>query len=93
MKILSIDNVLHDNAQQHTNINTRETIVSFDWTTLQHPPYSPDLAFSNFHLFGLMKEGLRDRHYASDKEVKSAGMKWLKEQSIEFYKAEIHALI
>ena len=40
-----------------------------------------------------MKESLRGKHYASDEEVKTAVMKWLKGQSIEFYKAEIHALI
>ena len=32
-----------------------------------------------------MKESLRGKHYASDEEVKTAVMKWLKEQSIEFY--------
>ena len=33
------------------------------------------------------------KHYASDEEVKTAELKWLKEQSKEFYEAEIHALI
>ena len=40
-----------------------------------------------------MKKGLRGKHYANDKEVKTAVMKWLKEQSAEFYEAGIHALI
>ena len=34
-----------------------------------HPPYSPDLAPSDYHLFGPMKVGFRGRHYASDEEV------------------------
>ena len=46
-----------------------------------------DLAPSNYHLFDPMKKGLRGKHYASDKEVKTAVMKWFKEQSIEFYEA------
>ena len=37
--------------------------------------------------------GLKGKHFASDKEVKTAVLKWLKKQSTEFYKAEIHALI
>ena len=92
---MPIDNVLllHDNARPHTSIRTRETIASFGWTTLPHPPYSPDLAPSDYHLFGPMKEGLRGKHYPSDEEVKSAVKKWLKEQSREFYEAGIHALI
>ena len=48
---------------------------------------------SDYHQFSPMKEGLKDKHYASNKEVKTAVMKWLKEQSKEFYKAGIHALI
>ena len=39
-----------------------------------------DLAASDYHLFGPMKEGLRGKHYSSDKEVKPAVMKRLKEQ-------------
>ena len=39
------------------------------------------------HLFNFMKEGFRGRHYAGDKRVKTAVMKWLKEQLAEFYEA------
>ena len=39
-----------------------------------------------------MKKGLRGKHYTSD-EVKTVVMKWLKEQSREFYEAGIHSLI
>ena len=38
-----------------------------------------NLASSDYHLFGLMKEGLSGKHYASDEEVKTAVIKWLKE--------------
>ena len=34
-----------------------------------------------------------DKHYASDEEVKTVVLRWLKEQSAEFYAARIHALI
>ena len=40
-----------------------------------------------------MKEGLVAKHYASDEEIKPAVMKWLKEQSTEFYEAVIYAII
>ena len=66
--------------------------ISFGWTTLLHPPYSADLAASDYRIFGPMKEGLRGKH-ASDKEMKSTVIKWLKEQSTEFYEAGSHALI
>ena len=92
--ILSIDNVLlpHDNASQHTSITTRQTITLFGWTTLPHPPYSPNLMFQTI-IFTPMKKGLKSQHHASAEIVKTAVMKWLKEQSTEFHKAGIHALI
>ena len=62
-------------------------------TTLSHSPYSIDLASLDYHLFDTTKEGLRDKHYTSDKEGKTAVMKWLNEQSTEFYVAGIHAII
>ena len=40
-----------------------------------------------------VKKGLRGKHYACDKEGKTAMIKWLKEQSTEFYEAGIHTLI
>ncbi|GFS22344.1 mariner transposase [Elysia marginata] len=51
---MGIGNVLflHDNARTHTSIRTRETFASFGWTTLPHPSYSPDLAPSDYRLFG-----------------------------------------
>ena len=39
-----------------------------------------------------MKEGFQDQHYASDDEVKTAVMKWLKKHSTKFYLAGIHAI-
>ncbi|GFR73167.1 histone-lysine N-methyltransferase SETMAR [Elysia marginata] len=80
--------LLHDNVRTHTSIRTRETIASFGWTTLPHPSYSPDLAPSDYHLFGPMKQALRGKHYENDEEVKSAVKTWLKEQRIRYYKLE-----
>ena len=40
-----------------------------------------------------MKENLKGKYYASDEEVKTTVMKWLKEQLTEFYVARIHTLI
>ena len=75
----------HDSARPRTSLKTHEVISSFDWTTISHPPYLPDVAPSDFHLFGPLKESLRRRHFSSDKEVKTAVRKWLKTQPVEFY--------
>ena len=92
---LDMANVLlqHDNARPHTSIRTMEAITSFGWTVIPHPPYSPDLAPSDYHLFGPMKEGLRGNRYGNDNEVKTAVLNWLRHQPAEFYNTGIHALV
>ena len=40
----------------------------FHWDTFDHPPYSPDLAPSDFHLFLKMKEHLAGKRHADDDE-------------------------
>ena len=83
----------HDNARSHTSLKTREVIASFGWTTVTHPPYSPDLAPSDYHLFGPLKEGVRGKHFISNQEVKNAVRNWLKIQPVDFYKAGIVSFV
>ena len=42
--------LLHDNSVPHTAQITRETINKLAWKNLTHPPNSPDLTPSDFHL-------------------------------------------
>jgi len=46
---------LHDSAQTHTALITVKTMTKFDFYVLQHPDYSQDLAPSDFHIFGPLK--------------------------------------
>jgi hypothetical protein len=43
---------------------------------MEHPPYSPDLAPSDFYLFSPMKEAQRGRRFSSDEEVIGAVQNW-----------------
>jgi histone-lysine N-methyltransferase SETMAR len=49
--------LLRDNTRLHTSPRTREAITTIGWTVLPHPPYSPDLAPSDYHRFGPVKNG------------------------------------
>jgi histone-lysine N-methyltransferase SETMAR len=62
--------LLHDNARPHTSLLTREATATMEWIVLLHPPYSPDLAPSDFHLFDPLKDALRGRRFADDDELK-----------------------
>ena len=82
----------HDNAPPHTSGKTRETIASMGWKTLPHPPYSPDLAPSDYHLFGPMKLHMKGMRHENDDDLKTTVTKWLREQPPEFYRQGILAL-
>jgi hypothetical protein len=55
----------------------------FRRTILEHPPYRPDLAPSDFHLFPALKDHLSGHRLASDGDVKIAGASWSKLQGTE----------
>ena len=59
---------MHDNARPHTARLTLETVEQLGLEVLPHLPYSPDLAASDYHLFGLMKKMLAGQKFASDTE-------------------------
>jgi len=48
-----------DNAKVHRSQYTNERANELGFTMLPHPPYSPDLAPSDFFLFGYIKEKLK----------------------------------
>jgi hypothetical protein len=50
-----------------------------------HPPYSPYLAPSSYHLFPGLKKKLKFRHFSSDAEVIVATETWLDGQHSEFF--------
>lgn len=85
--------LLHDNARPHTAVRTQELISSFGWNVLDHPPYSPDLAPSDFHLFRHLKEHLGGKRFGSDEEVKTAVNTWFSEQAAEFFEEGIQNLV
>jgi histone-lysine N-methyltransferase SETMAR len=72
---------LHDNACPQTANQTVETVNELGFELMEHPPYCPDLAPSDFRVFGPMKVALRGRRFSSDEEVTGVAQNWLKTQS------------
>ena len=56
------------------------------------PCLQPDLAPSDFHLFGPLKNALRGRRFAADDEVKEAVHDWLRSQPQTFFSNGIEKL-
>ncbi|GBN84102.1 hypothetical protein AVEN_113927-1 [Araneus ventricosus] len=63
------------------------------WSVLQHKPYSPYLAPSDFHLFGPIKQHFGGKHFADDDDGQHEVLLWMIQQPKEFYAAGIGALI
>lgn len=49
--------LLHDSAKPHTSVRTTEAVTHFRRALMLHLPYSPDLAWYNYHLFGPLGGG------------------------------------
>ncbi|GFU68181.1 histonelysine Nmethyltransferase SETMARlike [Trichonephila clavipes] len=47
-----------DNVRQHTSVVIRQNFWDLSWEVLMHPPYNPDLAPSEYHLFLALKNFL-----------------------------------
>jgi len=75
---------LHDNAPSHSELATQNKLAYLGFQCLDHPPYSPDLAPSDYHLFPGLKKQLKGRHFSSDMEVIAAAETWLEGQHSEF---------
>jgi len=76
---------LHDNAPAHRALATQKKLAYLGLQCLDHPPYSPDLAASDYHLYRGLKKQLKGRHISFDAEVIAAAETWLDGKPYEFF--------
>jgi len=84
-KVTNVVLFLHDNALAHRALATQKKLAYLRFQFLDHPPYSPDLAPSGYHLFPGLKKQLKGRHLSSDVEVIAAAETWLDGQPTDFF--------
>ena len=76
---------MHDNAPAHQALATQKKLAYLGFLFLDHPPYSPDLAPSDYHLFPGLKKKIENRHFSSDAKVIAAAETWLDGQPSDFF--------
>ena len=56
---------------------------------IQHPPYSPGLALSNYHLFRSLSNDIKGRKFAEKKDLKQYLQDFFDYKSTDFYTSGI----
>lgn len=82
----------HDNARPHIAKVTQQKLQSLGWAVIPHPPYSPDLAPSDYHLFRSLAHHLEGKEFKNDDDLKTSLQTFFDEKSPEFYKRGIDLL-
>ena len=76
---------MHDNAPAYRALATHKKLAYLGFQCLDHSPYSPDLAPSDYHLFPGLKKQLKGHHFSSDVGVIVAAETWFDGQLSDFF--------
>ncbi|CAK9834541.1 Mariner Mos1 transposase [Anthophora retusa] len=82
----------HHNARPHIALAVRQKLLQFDWDVLPHPPYSPDLAPSDYYLFLSLKNSHRSKSFKSISEIKMHLDEYFASKLQQFWKEGIMRL-
>ena len=80
---------MQDNALAHLSQVAMTAATECRFEILPQPPYSPDMAPSDFYLFPKLKSHLRGTQYGSDEGIIEAVNEYLGDQEKAFYFEEI----
>ncbi|KAK6726303.1 hypothetical protein RB195_004552 [Necator americanus] len=71
---------------------SKKKFEELGWKVLPHPPYSLDLAPSDYHLFRSMHHGLSEKTFNNIDEVRSWVASYFDSQPTKFFEDGIHNL-
>ena len=84
--------ILHNNTRPHSVRITKEKKLNLDWSVLLHPPYLPDLAPNDFHLFHFQQNALNNKKFSQEDQVEMFVENFLSSKPAEFYLRDINKL-
>ena len=82
----------HDNARPHVAIPVKNYLENSGWEVLPHPPYSPDLASSDYHLLRSKQNALTGIRFTSEQGIKNWLDSFLAAKPAQFFCNGIHKL-
>jgi hypothetical protein len=77
--------LLYDYTQPHAAHTTVNFSNTQHWKILPYPPYSPDLALLDFHLFPKLMKHLQGLQFQTDEDIQEEVKWWLHLQDAPFY--------
>lgn len=77
----------YDNSPCHKSKKVKSFLSTTEFKTMKHPPYSPDIAPSDFGLFGTVKEKMINTEHANVQELQSHINEILYSFSEKFWKS------
>lgn len=83
---------LDDNAKPHRSRQTRQMIEELGWEPLEHAPYSPDMAPSDFYLFRSLEHWLRGKKFNTIEEMRESLTEFFDSKDREWYRHGIQRL-
>ena len=60
-----------DKARPHTSLDTRKKLLELGWEVMPDPPYSPNLAPYDYHLFRSLQNHLNGKTFDSNEALKN----------------------
>lgn len=81
-----------DNNRPHISLATRQKLLELDWEVLTHPPYSPDIAPSHYHLFHSLQNSLNQKTFNSLEECEKHLEQFFAEKDEKFWEDGIMKL-
>ena len=80
------------NARPHVSLMTRQKLLQLGWEVLIHPPYSPDIASSDFHLFHSLQNSLKGKNFNSLEDCKRRLEQFFAQKDKKFWEGGIMKL-
>lgn len=85
--------LLQDNAKPHIAKITLEKLKELGYEILPHPPYSPDLAPTDYHFFKHMDNFLQEKIYPNQATLENDVKAFIDSRTPEFFKIGIESLV
>ncbi|GFO10282.1 histone-lysine N-methyltransferase SETMAR [Plakobranchus ocellatus] len=83
----------HDNATPHTAKRTKEGLERLRWDIIPHPAHSPDLALSEFYLFGPLEHHLGGKKFEDEDKLIGKVRDWFSKLDANFFTQNIYSLL